>query len=332
MNLEEILNFLKDASTQHLQRYRKVNTINAEYGLTWLIADAGYHFDLSASAFLSNIEFDSPLPFTVYVFPAPWKETLQKEKDLNSEKSANLASFSTTDIRLFADFELNILYFLDTSNRVGYIALDSNQVIDGRPYVTPFRLMINWIADCVDAEVLHASCIGNHSNKVALISGFKGSGKSTLALQALKFNEKIISDDAVLVKDSRVSAIYARAKLEPQNEFTTDLLQYSFSLDSSHVSKRPISLLPFAKNFVRQGEMRVIIWPEIGKSTRSRLDRSGKFKEQFIENSLRETYGGVKKSRSRIAAIFDEHPTYRLEIGSDNRENIVEIMNLISRH
>ena len=92
---------------------------------------------------------------------------------------------------------------------------DHSQV-DIRCCVSPFRVLLSWMASKFEAEIIHASAT-EINGKGVLVSGPSGSGKSSLSLYSGMNGGKILSDDAVLIEGSKAYAIYSRAKIAKVN-------------------------------------------------------------------------------------------------------------------
>jgi hypothetical protein len=235
----------------------------------------------------------------------------------------------TTPFRLFISSEQGSIYLYNVTARHGLIFLRNSDTLDQRSFVTPFRLMLSWMADETMAEVLHASAFSKNENAL-LISGKKGSGKSTLALVAALNGFNIIADDAVLVENGIVFALYSRAKIEESNSFTSRYLEKTFSLMNNKGAKQILPLSSLGPTFDFSARVKHIVFPTRSEKSNINLASNEKFKPLFLEDSLREIFGGNENNMTRQAQIYDSYLNFELQCSTDMERNLNLLGDLLS--
>jgi len=285
----------------------------------------GYIANLIIGAFIDNSQEEAEFSISVYMLDDfdLWKRDIEKSTpSVNLE--APLPYKVTSPFRIFVCESQSQIYLFDTFNRQGVILLRETSFLDTRSYVTPFRLMVSWILDSINGEVIHASAISKNG-RALVISGEKGSGKSTLALTWMIAGGEIISDDAVILIDRRVYAMYARAKIDIKNIYTQALIKYSFNLKDKLDAKNIFPLLSLGSRFVLSAEIERIIVPK--KSDVTMLTDRQKVigREPFVQNSLREIFGGGEENITRLNQIVDLFDLAILET-SPNVQSSIDIL------
>ena len=220
------------------------------------------------------------------------------------------------------------IYIYDTINRTGLIFLREESKLDFRSYITPFRLMFSWFANHLKGEILHASAI-SISQKTIIINGEKGSGKSTLALCSLNVGFQIISDDAVLAIGNQIFAIYGRAKLEQDNQYTKAFHAQSFSLYKNATAKRIVPLNLFGDSFALRGNLHSIVLPIRFESSRLQEVTFSDSVPLFVDNSLREIFGGLPSNRIRHLNLLRSNSRYILYSGSNIELTLSKLKRLL---
>jgi hypothetical protein len=282
----------------------------------------GYIANLIIGAFIENIEIESEFIISIYMLDDFdfWKKEFEE-----SMPSMNLEiPFPykvTSPFRIFVCESQSQIYLFDTINKQGIILLRETNFLDTRSYITPFRLMVSWIVDNINGEVIHASAISKNGHAL-VISGEKSSGKSTLALASVMAGGEIISDDAVILSNKRVYAIYTRAKIDLENIYTQTLIKYSFNLKDRLDAKNIFPLLSLGSRFVVSADVQSIIVPKRSDITMLTAQQKAKCQKSFVENSLREIFGGDEVNIARLNQIVDLFDLAILETSSNMRSNI----------
>jgi hypothetical protein len=243
-----------------------------------------------------------------------WKEKLQ-ESTPGMNLEVPLPYKVTSPFKIFVCESQSQIYFLDTINKQGIILLRETNFLDTRSYVTPFRLMVSWIVDDIGGEIIHASAI-SENGRALVISGEKGSGKSTLALASVITGGEIISDDAVIIIDKRIFAIYTRAKIDIANVYTQSLIKYSFNLKDRQDAKSILPLVGLGSKFVLSADVQSIIIPKRSDITMLTTQQKAICRKSFVDNSLREIFGGDEVNIARLNQIVDVFDLAILETSS----------------
>jgi hypothetical protein len=249
-----------------------------------------------------------------------WKEKVQ-ESIPDSNLEVPVPYKVTSPFRIFVSDSQSQIYFLDSIRKQGIILLRKTDFLDTRSYITPFRLMVSWIVDNFNGEVIHASAISK-DGRALVISGEKGSGKSTLALTSVIAGSEIISDDAVILINKRVYAIYTRAKIDVENSYTQYLIKYSFNLKDRQDAKRIFPLLGLGPKFVLSANVQSIIVPKRSNISVLKIRQNSICRKSFVDNSLREIFGGDEVNCSRLNEIVDSYDLAILETSSNSQSNI----------
>ncbi len=282
----------------------------------------GYIANLIIGAFIDNRHEESGFVISVYMLDDfnYWKEKAQ-ESIPNSNLEVPVPYKVTSPFRIFVSESQSQIYLLDSIRKQGIILLRKSEFLDTRSYITPFRLMVSWIVDSINGEVIHASAISK-DDRALVISGEKGSGKSTLALTSVIAGSDIISDDAVILVKERVYAIYTRAKIDVDNSYTQYLIKYSFNLKDRQDAKSIFSLLGLGPKFVLSANIQSIIVPKRSNISALKFRQNSICRKSFVDNSLREIFGGDEVNYARLNEIVDFYDFAILEISSNSQTNI----------
>lgn len=282
----------------------------------------GYIANLVIGAFIDNQQEESGFVISVYMLDDfdYWKEKVQ-ESIPDSNLEVPVPYKVTSPFRIFVSDSQSQIYFLDSIRKQGIILLRKTDFLDTRSYITPFRLMVSWIVDNFNGEVIHASAISK-DGRALVISGEKGSGKSTLALTSVIAGSEIISDDAVILINKRVYAIYTRAKIDVENSYTQYLIKYSFNLKDRQDAKRIFPLLGLGPKFVLSANVQSIIVPKRSNISVLKIRQNSICRKSFVDNSLREIFGGDEVNCSRLNEIVDSYDLAILETSSNSQSNI----------
>jgi hypothetical protein len=277
------------------------------------------------------IEDDSENPeFTLQI----WRSTEALElpsltwayKFLSSDHSI---AFSLTEpFRIAFDKSQNLIFVYDTVGKKGCIWIGPDQQISLNSFVTPFRLMLSWMAEDFEAEIVHASsvCFGD---KGLLINGPSGSGKSTLALLCLLNGHPMMADDVVLVEGNRIYSIYKYAKVDASKNPLDISRITTFKMDDSQNSKVIIDLEQFGDKFIQQSGLSAIVLPIFAHLNHFEKLSSADAIKLIAPNSLRELMGGSANNFKRLVKIVSSVPVYRIALSTNNRKNMASLAELV---
>jgi hypothetical protein len=283
---------------------------------------SGYISSLIAGAFIETQIEKADFTFSVYMRSDFDSLMQQIVRQLPNHHQETPYSFELTNpFRVLVLNSQGQIYLYNSLLKSGCIILRDSELLDQRSYITPFRMIFSWMADSFEGEILHASGIAINGKSI-IISGAKGSGKSTLALFSAIKGVNILSDDALLLVDNQIYAIYSRAKIEEDNIFTRSLLSASFELINKVGAKRIFPLTSLNDQFVRSAKVSFIAIPKRSEfSAMSPTDKKISL-QSFLENSLREIFGGEEKNRLRLTYFFERFEVLSFETSTDMNLNI----------
>jgi hypothetical protein len=281
----------------------------------------GYLGELIQGAF---IEADrEKFEFKLFIFESEKSTVESITKDFRAFIDHNwpMPNELTYPFRVFFDRAQGMIYVYDVVHKIGAIWLDTERKLDRRSFVAPFRLMFSWMGLNIDAEVIHASAIVNQG-RAYVFSGPSGSGKSTLALTLADTNPiKIISDDAVIIQNGVVHALYSRAKISHNDDFTKIPIEKTFQLKETDNGKRILPLENIDR-FATHGVLTAVIFPCIANAAKwTRLSTTDAV-PLFLPNSLREIFQGNSRNIINHMRIISSNPCFRLELAPRYIDNI----------
>ena len=228
----------------------------------------------------------------------------------------------TYPYRVFLDRQVGIAYAFQPSEGRAAVWIRRERELDLRSFITPFRVLLSWIANAFDAEVVHASAAVVDGRGVVM-SGASGSGKSTLAIGLGLGGHSFISDDCVLLHGASVHAVYARAKLDPLALALVggrDLPLHE--LPRTPRAKQYVHINDLRGSFTPQHTLDAWGFPALGRSPgHYRLARRRAYR-MLSADSMREVFGGGTRNRLRLARSVQRHPSYRILLGPSMAANI----------
>lgn len=241
-----------------------------------------------------------------------------------------LFPFSITEpFRIAFDKSQGLIFVYDVARKSGSIWVAPDREVSLNSFVTPFRLMLSWMAHEFDAEIVHASSV-SINGKGLLINGPSGSGKSTLALLCLLSNYPMIADDVVLVEGGTIYSVYNYAKVDSTKN-PLDLSQITtFKMEDSFESKEIIDLNTFGTNFMKASTLSVVILPIFAHLNHFERLRSSDAIKLMAPNSMRELMGGDAANFKRLVRIVNSVPVFRVALSSDNKKNIEILREVVS--
>jgi hypothetical protein len=233
--------------------------------------------------------------------------------------------------RILFDRVVGVIYVLDQISGRAAIWIRHPTEIDVRSLFTPFRIMLSWLANRVDAEVLHAAGVVVDGWGLVL-SGDSGSGKSTLALSLAAANQGIVADDCLLLHDGSIHAIYSRAKVDLWTAQQLGFTEVTYHPASSSKSTKGLVALDEHPGFCTHAPLRLIGLPVTGFRTAGYVAVSQRRAYQLVAgDTLREVIGGSTRNRLRLARLARSHRAFRLMLARSLPENVAEVRELIGR-
>jgi len=228
----------------------------------------------------------------------------------------------TYPFRVFIDRTTGIAYALDQERATGAVWIRRDSELDLRSFITPFRLMLSWMSNLQEAEIVHASGAVINGQGMAF-SGASGSGKSTLAIACGVSGEQTISDDCLLLHEDCMYAVYSRAKL---TQHSMALIGGSpiptSSLPHTRRAKEYFSLASLGTGHIGSHALQRWCFPVIDRRASTYEISRRRAYRMLSADSLREVFGGGTRNRLRIAAAVAKHPCSRLMISESMAENL----------
>jgi hypothetical protein len=235
--------------------------------------------------------------------------------------------------RIFFDSVVGVVHVLDNRDGRSAVWIRHASELDPRSFITPFRIMLSWIGNLMDLEIIHASAVFVDDCGVTF-SGPSGSGKSTLAIALGLDTGQIIADDCLVADHSNVYAVYARAKVDNDSRLLLGIDNDRLvTVSSSPRAKRILHLESLGESFRRSAPLDLWMNP-----TRSRISDVYPIPARRMHNilttdSLREILGGTHANRARLARLAWRVPSFRLllsPIMADNKDTVRRAIGMLS--
>jgi hypothetical protein len=260
---------------------------------------------------LTVISHDEIPPLPSLEWARPWIDTVRE-----------IPSTITYPHRILIDRVVGLVLVLDQSEGRAVAWLRHQQEMDLRSLFTPFRVLLSWLANLFDGEVIHASA-AVIDGRALVLSGGSGSGKSTLALALGLAGHPILADDCLLVEGATVHSVFSRAKID-------DHSQRMLGLPDSALVRFPDA--PRAKQLLQLDGATIPVasaaplgaWgmPRVSKHSAWYRLNARRAHMMLATDSLREVHGGTTRNRVRLATMAASAPAYRLVL-SDSRHDSV---------
>jgi energy-coupling factor transporter ATP-binding protein EcfA2 len=267
---------------------------------------------------LTVVGHDEIPPLPSLEWARPWIETVRE-----------IPSTITYPHRILIDRIVGLVLILDQTEGRAVAWLRHRQEMDLRSLFTPFRVLLSWLANLFNGEVIHASAavIGG---RALVLSGGSGSGKSTLALALGLAGHPVIADDCLLVEGTTVHSVFSRAKVD---EHTQRMLGLADSaLIRFPEAPRAKRLLPLDGATVSvASEAPLGAWGMPQVSTHSSWYRLNARRAHMMiaTDSLREIQGGTPRNRVRLATMAAAAPAYRLVLNDALRDSVATACEVI---
>ena len=287
-----------------------------------------YFGGLIRDAYIETNEINPTFDF--YVWDSSFPDKLP---DINwasafIESNKPIPFILTDPFRILFDRGQGMIFVYNTQTKIGAVWMRDHSQVDVRCCVAPFRVILSWMADDFNGEIVHASAV-QLAGKGALISGSSGSGKSSLAIFGAMNGDKILSDDAVLVENGIAHAIYSRAKISHDNPVLEIQKLKTFELKDSPDGKRILPLVTLGDNFITEMKIDLFVFPVIVHMTHIEPVSSEIAKIFFIEQSLRELFDGQVANQSRHMQLLKTFPSFRMALSGNILRDYSCLRNLV---
>ena len=242
---------------------------------------------------------------------------------LNSEDSDGNLLFREYSNEQFVviDRSWNAIYFLDRSSRLGGVWAADFGKVSLASFITPLRALLSLCIEEQGAELVHAAGI-EIDKKGVMLTGPSGSGKSTLALYAALNGHGILGDDAVLVHDGKMKAIYKNAKIEKREKILNVDRHRRISLNGSGITKDILPLVDNKFNFIIESDLRAVVLPFVGNETQWKRMKKLEAIKEFMPQTTKELLGGTNQNIKNLLAIVNNFPFFTLELSEDLAKNL----------
>lgn len=232
--------------------------------------------------------------------------------------------------RIFFDAVVGVVYVLDRRDGRSVVWVRRSSEVDRRSFITPFRIMLSWLGDLIDVEVVHAAAAIVDGRGVAF-SGPSGSGKSTIAIALGLDGDQVVADDCVVIDSGIIHAVYARAKVDP---FAQKLL----GLDDEVLSvvpdtpraKRILDLPSMGDSFRPSAPLEMWMNPVRSRTSDWYPITARRMHRLLATDSLREVVGAGSSNHSRLARLAWRVPSCRLLLSPDVAANTAMVRRAVS--
>jgi hypothetical protein len=324
----EFANDFLATSNKYTERNSKVNTFSlGNESVQLFLNDETEVGTLIRSAF---IESQSRPSFTLQIWDSSKGDSLPDLSwaRLYLKRDSIIPYSMTAHYKVAFDRSQGFIFVYDSVNNIGSVWIRDHSQVDLASFITPFRLMMSWMADKFGGEIIHASAIGV-GNKGVLINGPTGSGKSTLGLYAALQGYKILADDVALLFSSRIFSVYSRAKAQSSSTPVSLRGLKTIEIQGSINGKTIIPLNNFGQNFIQCIDLNVLILPIFAHLNHFERIRPSTALKLLAPNSLRELMGGSTDNFARLSHLTRTTPVYRLALSDNldiNFRNLLQIV------
>lgn len=320
MNNNSIRDFCSEfliRSSRYSDKYSASKNIKlGSHNVRLRVNTSSYFGELIDSAFLKSDfkNYDFELQVWDSSFPEDLPDTSFAEDYIISNVPVEFEI--SKPFKVLFDRGQGMIYIFDTERNLGSVWMRDHSQVDVRCCVAPFRVLLSWMANKFEGEIIHASA-AVIDGKGVLISGPSGSGKSSLALYCGMNDGKILSDDAVLIEGAMAYSIYSRAKIAKINPVLDISSLNTFELPNSIDGKKILALSELKDSFIHEMSYDAIVFPEIVHMTHIERVSSLIGYKYFVEHSLRELFGGDLSNLRRHSNLLTETPNFRMALSGD---------------
>jgi serine kinase of HPr protein (carbohydrate metabolism regulator) len=197
-------------------------------------------------------------------------------------------------------------------------------------FVTPFRIVIDWIAQREGAFAIHASVIAK-DEFAWILNGPSGSGKSTMAALAIKNQHNVIADDVAIIEQDQVSAVYRHAKLE--RKIARELLEMDcyFELPFDSQGKVIFDLTLIPGTFQTHAQLGALVFPKVTGRNQVRDLSSVSALMYMAPNVMREVIGGTTEALTYMSLLVRKVSAFELELSQDLERGFQDLTNLVGK-
>lgn len=197
-------------------------------------------------------------------------------------------------------------------------------------FVTPFRIVIDWIAQQKGAFAIHASVIAR-DDLGFILNGPSGSGKSTMAALAIKNNLNVIADDVAIIESNLVSAVYRHAKLDRSMAKELFSKDYFFELPFQSQGKVIIDLTALENIFRPKAGLGALVFPRVtGRNCVADISSVSALRS-MAPNVMREVIGGTTEALSFMSLLVRKVSSFELELSHDADKGFQDLTDLMNR-
>jgi hypothetical protein len=279
----------------------------------------------------SFIESSSERPsFTLHIWDSSHGDPLPDlswasrylHQDIAIPRSGNMP------FRIAFDKSQGLIFVYDPEQKFGSIWIRDHSQVALASFITPFRLMMSWMADNFGGEIVHASAVGI-GDKGVLLNGPSGSGKSTLGLYAALNGYRVLADDVALHYKSKIYSVYGRAKAQASSTPLSLKGLRTFEISDTLSGKTIIPLNNFGENFITSIELKVLILPIFAYLNHFERIQPNVALKLLAPNSLRELMGGSPENFLRLSRLTRTTPAYRLGLSDNLEKNFKNLLRIV---
>jgi len=212
---------------------------------------------------------------------------------------------------------------LDQQRKVGVLLLDDVSRYLMWAITCPLRLLLNWIADNFNGELMHAAVVEKYATGIAII-GKSGLGKSTLSITAsISGGWSLVSDDFVLVENSKSAfAIYNIVKLGADDLPRLDL-RLDDALTPVVYGKHVLSIIQIPElRHIASTDISCVVLPVRSQRAPVLPAREQDLLRELVTHSFAGTLGGGPRSLRRMRDLVKNNPCFTMRLSPDWRENL----------
>ncbi|MEI9906775.1 MAG: hypothetical protein WDO06_01710 [Actinomycetota bacterium] len=316
------------------QRYTEQNSVSTtialgEEAITLAVDDKTPIGALIREAFITS---EKPSTFTLQIWDSSQGDALPDlswAKDYLFQDIVVPRSVSGA-LRIAFDKSQGFIYVYDPTTNFGSIWMRDHSLLAYASFITPFRLMMSWMANNFSGEIIHASAIGVGDRGV-LINGPSGSGKSTLGLHAALKGYPVLADDVALLSKSKIYSVYSRAKAQSSSTPLSLKNLATFEIADMTNGKTVIPFNNFGEKFLRSIDLRVLVLPIFAHLSHYEKLQPGVALKLLAPNSLRELFGGSPENFLRLSQLTKTTPAYRLALSEDSERNFENLLRIVEQ-
>lgn len=246
-------------------------------------------------------------PFAELDLPLEW---CRPWIPLNTPVPAEL----THPYRIFLDAYLGFIHVQDTRTNSASILMRTDDEIDWRTLVAPFRTTLNWLARGTDSTVVHAAAVTVDGAGV-LIAGPSGSGKSTAALTLARARYGILGDDSIVLSESGAYALYRRAKVAGGGTAAADWpMEVLDPVPGTPEAKTIVALDRAGVDLRHHADVHLVLLPQIARRLAVRLAPITEVIDVIVRDAQREVKDRSPRDHRVVARALRHARAARVNI------------------